>query len=167
MEDAISRILYRLCGDGGHSSWTDVAIGLKRPTRSATSLLGEDKDGQSLRRNLFGLAPGGGCQALMVTHQAGGLLPHRFTLTGGMVTTGGLFSVALSLGLPPVGVTDLPALRCPDFPLPSTIRMAATTLHPPFSIYYIPSIASFARLSARVLFSLLMWVIRKELNPEI
>ena len=29
---------------------------------------------------------------------------------------GGLFSVALSLELPPVGVTDHPALRCPDFP---------------------------------------------------
>lgn len=33
----------------------------------------------------------------------GGLLPHRFTLTPRM--QGGLFSVALSLGLPPPGVT--------------------------------------------------------------
>jgi len=31
---------------------------------------------------------------------------------------GGLFSVALSLGSPPVAVSDLPALWCPDFPPP-------------------------------------------------
>src|SRR5699024_3709765 len=38
----------------------------------------------------------------------GGLLPHRFTLTCGdpiARVAGGLFSVALSLGLPPPGVT--------------------------------------------------------------
>ncbi len=39
------------------------------------------KDGPSLKRNLFGLAPGGGCQALPVTRQAGRLLPCHFTLT--------------------------------------------------------------------------------------
>ena len=31
--------------------------------------------------------------------------------------SGGLFSVALSLRLPPVDVIDHPSLRCPDFPL--------------------------------------------------
>ena len=41
------------------------------------------KDGPPLKRNLFGLAPGGGCRALPVARQAGGLLPHRFTLTAG------------------------------------------------------------------------------------
>lgn len=44
----------------------------------------------------------------------GELLPHLFTLTE---RAGGLFSVALSLRLPPVGVTDHPSRRCPDFPL--------------------------------------------------
>lgn len=43
---------------------------------------------------------------------AGALLPHRFILT----VTGGLFSVALSLGLPPLAVSQHPALRSPDFP---------------------------------------------------
>jgi len=38
--------------------------------------------------------------------------------------TGGLFSVALSLGSPPVGVTDHPALRCSDFP-PGFVTPAA------------------------------------------
>ena len=31
---------------------------------------------------LFGLAPGGVCQAKPITRPAGALLPHRFTLTG-------------------------------------------------------------------------------------
>ncbi len=69
-------------------------------------------------RNLFGLAPGGGYQALPVARQAGGLLPRHFTLTP--LARGGIFSVALSLGSPPVAVSDLPALRCPDFPLRSS-----------------------------------------------
>ena len=65
------------------------------------------------------LAPGGVYLAATVTHSAGGLLHHRFTLTywpavGGPI--GGLFSVALSRGSPRVGVTDHPALRSPDLP---------------------------------------------------
>ena len=48
----------------------------------------------------------------------GALLPHRFTLTAAKTlrSRGGLFSVALSLGSPPVPVKDHPALRSPDFP---------------------------------------------------
>ena len=33
------------------------------------------------------------------------------------MSAGGIVSVALSLGLPPVAVSDHPALRCSDFPL--------------------------------------------------
>ena len=44
---------------------------------------------------------------------AGALLPHRFILTG---KAGGLFSVALSLGSPPLDVIQHPALRSSDFP---------------------------------------------------
>ncbi len=71
---------------------------------------------------LFGLAPGGVCQASRVTSAAGALLPHPFTLTCAVpsklgTAIGGLLSVALSLTSRPVGVTDHPALRCPDFPL--------------------------------------------------
>ncbi len=40
---------------------------------------------------------------------------------------GGVFSVALSLGSPPVGITDHPALRSPDFPLPPPCSETATT----------------------------------------
>src|SRR5690242_1041111 len=60
---------------------------------------------------LFGLAPGGVCRAASVTGDTGELLPHRFTLTAGARGTGGgLFSVALSLGSLPLGVTQHPAL---------------------------------------------------------
>ena len=41
-------------------------------------------------------------------------LPHHFTLT---INNGGIFSVALSVGLHLPGVTWRPALRSPDFPL--------------------------------------------------
>jgi hypothetical protein len=75
--------------------------------------------------SLFGLAPGGVYRALSVTTETGALLPHRFTLTGGgheaacrsPEAPGGLFSVALSLGSPPLDVIQHPALWSPDFPL--------------------------------------------------
>ncbi len=51
----------------------------------------------------------------------GELLPPLFTLTLKKINTqisqGGIFSVALSLGLPPLGVTQHPALWSSDFPL--------------------------------------------------
>jgi len=45
---------------------------------------------------------------------AGALLPHRSTLTQHCWAV--YISVALSLGLPPLGVTQHPALWSPDFP---------------------------------------------------
>ena len=61
-------------GGGDHPSWPAVAGGLARPTRR----LGRAALGRLLR----GLAPGGVCRAAAVARGAGGLLPHRFTLTG-------------------------------------------------------------------------------------
>lgn len=61
-------------GGGDHPSWPAVAGGLARPTRR----LGRAALGCLLR----GLAPGGVCRAAAVARGAGGLLPHRFTLTG-------------------------------------------------------------------------------------
>ena len=62
----------------------------------------------------------------------GALLPHRFTLTKAPCTLashsvrgpGGLFSVALSLGSPPLEVIQHPALWSPDFPPPAFRRRA-------------------------------------------
>ncbi len=80
---------------------------------------------------LFGLAPGGVYQATMVTHDTGELLPHLFTLTP-RHARGGMFSVALSLGSPPVAVSDHPALWSSDFPLnlkPETQRPFSLLQH--------------------------------------
>src|SRR3954470_7118444 len=68
----------------------------------------------ALGRILSDLAPGGVYLAAPVTWGAGGLLHHRFTLTG--PKAGGLLSVALSRGSPRVGVAHHLALWSPDFP---------------------------------------------------
>src|SRR5207344_3542713 len=50
-------------------------------------------------------------------HQtAGALLPHLFTVAAEPRPCGCVVSVALSLGFPPLAVSQHPALRCPDFP---------------------------------------------------
>jgi len=69
---------------------------------------------------LFGLAPGGVCQAPAVASGAGELLPHPFTLTGHSVARapGGFLSVALSFPLPGLGVAQRLVLWSPDFPPP-------------------------------------------------
>ena len=57
------------------------------------------------RRSLLRLAPDGVWQAGRVTTAAGGLLPHRFTLTGSVIApAGGLLSVPLSVGFRRLGV---------------------------------------------------------------
>ena len=100
---------------GNHSSRTAVAGGLKRPDPKAL-------DGPSSNAFLFGLAPDGVYRACGVAAAAGGLLPHHFTLTSFVrekpffPQKGGILSVALSLGSPPVPVRNHPALWSPDFP---------------------------------------------------
>jgi hypothetical protein len=73
---------------------------------------------------LLDLAPHGVYKAGLVTRSAGGLLLHRFTLTD--VSTGGLLSVALSVGSPSVtsgalacrlAVSERAVLWSSDFPL--------------------------------------------------
>ena len=58
----------------------------------------------------------------------GELLPHHFTLTGDPRISGGIFSVALSLGSLPVDVSHHPALRSSDFPRHG--RTMPRPLHP-------------------------------------
>src|SRR3954468_667370 len=89
----------------GHLSRRHVAVPLQRPTRG----LGEPR-----QHPLSDLAPGEVYRADRVTATPGGLLHHRFTLTG--ANPGGLFSVALSRGSLRVGVTHRPALWSPDVP---------------------------------------------------
>ncbi|PRY18788.1 hypothetical protein CLV70_14421 [Pseudosporangium ferrugineum] len=69
---------------GGHPSRPAVAGRLVRPTRrlGRAALERLRRPGVLRHRALLGLAPGGVYRATPVTRGAGGLLPHRFTLTG-------------------------------------------------------------------------------------
>jgi len=80
---------------------------------SASSDLPESIAGRN-QGFLFGLAPDGVYTATQRYRVCGALLPHHFTLTW---KPGGIFSVALSVGSRPPGVTWHPALWSPDFPL--------------------------------------------------
>ena len=113
-----------------------LSANLLRPTRVKgrailTALL-EAVPSLALHRMGFAKPPG--------HPDAGGLLPRLFTLTFPNGREGGMFSVALSLGLLPVPIRDHPALRCPDFPQDFASRDHAST---PFL-----AAARFASLSA-------------------
>ena len=97
-----------------HSSGTAVTSGLKRPTRKPAGRRCGTVAGPAA--SLFGLAPGGVFRAAACYHPRGALLPHLFTLTANREARGGIFSVALSVGSRPPGVTWHPARRSPDFP---------------------------------------------------
>jgi hypothetical protein len=105
-ESAISRVL----------STTIIHLGQPSPTASSNlpgsplGTGGADKP----HTPLFGLAPGGVYRAANCYQSRGALLPHLFTLTG---QAGGIFSVALSMGSRPPGVTWRLVRRSPDFPL--------------------------------------------------
>ncbi len=77
--------------------------------------------------SLFGLSPGGVYPARDVTAPA---VSSYLTISPlpASKDTGGIFSVALSLGLLPVGVTHHPALWSSDFPRPEQVRGATATL---------------------------------------
>ena len=95
--------------EGDHPSRPGVASRLERCTRSL---------GGPRQRDLLHLAPDGVWQP-SCHHDAGGLLPHRFTLTAetsGERLDGGFLSVPLSVGFRRLGFPQRPALRCPDFP---------------------------------------------------
>ena len=101
-----------------------ICLGLTLP--AASSDLPESFAKRAASSLLFGLSPGGVYQAAAVAGGTGELLPRLFTLTP--VNGGGVFSVALSLGSPPLGVTQHPALWSSDFPPPGAEHPAATAL---------------------------------------
>src|SRR6185295_15844016 len=90
----------------GHSSGTPVAERLARPTRAATRKHRCRLPGVA---PLFGLAPGGVYRAASVAGRAVGSYPTVSPLPGELTQwaspSGGLFSVALSLGSPPPAVS--------------------------------------------------------------
>jgi hypothetical protein len=99
-------------GVDDYSSRPRVAARLKQPTR-VCSVRKTPADVAIGAPRLFGLAPGEVCPAIAVTSNAVGFYPTVSPLPS---EEGGLFSVALSLGLPPVGVTHHRFLGSPDFP---------------------------------------------------
>ncbi len=76
--------------------------------------------------SLFGLAPGEVCPAVAVTSHAVGSYPTVSPLPSKL---GGLFSVALSLGLRQAGVTRHRFLWSPDFP-PAIAHRTKADSHP-------------------------------------
>jgi len=79
---------------GEHLSGPSIARRHERPTRKSRTGRPYPLAGDA---SLCGLAPGGVFQALPVTRESGGLLPHRFTLTplrGGLLFCGTIHGVA-------------------------------------------------------------------------
>jgi len=96
-----------------HSSRPNVTIWLKQPTQEIRGPRTVDQQPIPL----FGLAPDGVYPAIECYHRCGALLPHHFTLTqSSSQCLGGIFSVALSVGSHPPGITWHLALWSPDFP---------------------------------------------------
>ena len=102
---SVSRVLSR------------TVIPLRRTSLHAFSNLPGSSAGHA-DGTLFGLAPSGVYLATDCCQPCGALLPHLFTLTGTEVLRR-LFSVALSVGSRPPGITWHSALWSPDFPPPS------------------------------------------------
>jgi len=79
---------------GEHLSGPRIAAGHERSTRKSRTGRPYPLAGDA---SLCDLAPGGVFQALPVTRESGGLLPHRFTLTpvrGGLLFCGTIHGVA-------------------------------------------------------------------------
>ncbi len=125
MSPPVSRVLF----PGASRRSRSATIHLDVPLRHAPAVHPQARAGRPrtparrtrtgvVRTRLFDLAPGGVYRAAPVTRGAGGLLHHRFTLTGHPRVPAGLFSVALSRGSRRVAVSNHPALWSPDFPRP-------------------------------------------------
>ena len=98
---------------GSHSSGTCLTTCLVRPTREPCGPHVRDK----ARCPPIWSCSGRGLPCRFRCRKCGALLPHHFTLTqGARSSVGGIFSVALSVGSRPPGVTWRPVLRSPDFP---------------------------------------------------
>lgn len=95
-----------------------MTIHLDLALPSGSSSLPEGIGRAALKRLLLGLAPDEACHATDCCQRPGGLLRHRFTLTG--PKTGGLFSVALSLRSPWADVIRHRALWSPEVPQSSS-----------------------------------------------
>ena len=119
----VSRVLYRFPGDG-YSSSAAVAGRVEQPTRTAA----QDRACRARRHvSLHGLAPDGVYHARPV---AGPAVRSYRTFSPLPIEIGGLFSVALSLGSPPPGVTRHPDPVEPGLSSPRAARAWAAAIRP-------------------------------------
>ncbi len=100
-----SRPISRVLSLSSHSSGMLVTEHLEQPTR--------EQCGPHQRSPIWSCS-GWGLPCHACYQPCGALLPHHFTLT--LPQQSGIFSVALSVGFHPPGVTWHPVLRSPDFP---------------------------------------------------
>ena len=110
-----------------------MAIPLGRRLPAASSSQPGSTDGQSLQLPYLALLLVG-----FTEHPASppGLVSSYLTLSPLPVMTGGLLSVALSLGSPPLDVIQHHALWSPDFPLPFYGQRPSCLLRPIQSTEY-------------------------------
>ena len=119
----VSRVLFRFPGDG-YSSSAAVAGRVEQPTRTAA----QDRACRARRHvSLHGLAPDGVYHARPV---AGPAVRSYRTFSPLPPESGGLFSVALSLGSPPPGVTRHPDPVEPGLSSPRATRAWAAAIRP-------------------------------------
>ena len=111
-----------------------MIIPLGRQLPDASSDLPENLGRAALERSPIRSCSGWGLPCLPCHQRSGELLPRLFTLTrhgAALRNAGGIFSVALSLGSPPVAVSDHPALWSSDFPLIREDQRPSAPLQPP------------------------------------
>ena len=118
--------MEQVCKPGSvRTIWSGATISLEPQSPGASCGLPGESAGHLISPYLALLRVG---FAWPACHQAAGrLLPGLCTLTA--LNPRRYVSVALSLGLPPLGITQHPALRSPDFPpaapgLPAIIQPA-------------------------------------------
>ena len=104
---------------GGHSSWTDVAIGLTQPTRTVGR---KQPRGSPLNRPYSVLLPVGFALPLPLPVARWALTPpfHPCPADG---RRGGLLSVALSLGSPPPAINRHRVSMEPGLSSPAAFRL--------------------------------------------
>ncbi|SHF43601.1 hypothetical protein SAMN05444339_10677 [Loktanella atrilutea] len=98
----LSTALRRLDDHSSKAAVADDPLAANPGLSGQASLPGYPSLDHTGARPLFGIAPGGACRAASVAGRAVGSYP---TVSPFPCTQGSLFSVALSLGLPPPGVT--------------------------------------------------------------
>ncbi|VAX21197.1 hypothetical protein MNBD_NITROSPINAE04-1504 [hydrothermal vent metagenome] len=110
---------------------TTIHLAAPLPTRSSAAYPETSGEQPLIVVSLFGLAPGGACRADDVATIAVSSYLTISPLLPVVKPVSGIFSVALSLGSPPLSVRERLALWRPDFP---PAKLAPADGRPPASL---------------------------------